>query len=203
MYNGSASRALRLCSGGFTPPDCSVDLRSTIGGRRPPLQPRGGVKPPLQEQGIEWPSRNPNFTAHCGKVATSCAGAWTPRNTKDYVLVLLFVKYVEYAGQKDALLDVPKGGGFADLVALKGKEDIGDKMNTIISCLAEANDLKGVIDIADFNDDDKLGKGKEMVDRLSNLASIFDNPALDFRGNRAEGDDILGDAYEYLALTTR
>jgi type I restriction enzyme M protein len=119
---------------------------------------------------------------------------------KDYVLVLLFVKYVsdKYAGQKDALLDVPKGGRFADMVALKGDKEIGDKMNKIISRLAEANDLKGVIDVADFNDADKLGKGKEMVDRLSNLVSIFDNPALDFRGNRAEGDDILGDAYEYL-----
>jgi type I restriction enzyme M protein len=119
---------------------------------------------------------------------------------KDYVLVLLFVKYVsdKYAGQKDALLDVPKGGRFADMVALKGDKEIGDKMNKIISRLAEANDLKGVIDVADFNDADKPGKGKEMVDRLPNLVSIFDNPALDFRGNCAEGDDILGDAYEYL-----
>jgi type I restriction enzyme M protein len=119
---------------------------------------------------------------------------------KDYVLVLLFVKYVsdKYAGQKDALLDVPKGGSFAAMVAAKGDKEIGDKMNKIISKLAEANDLKGVIDVADFNNEDKLGKGKEMVDRLSNLVGIFDNPALDFRGNRAEGDDILGDAYEYL-----
>jgi len=119
---------------------------------------------------------------------------------KDYVLVLLFVKYVsdKYAGQKDAMLDVPKGGSFADMVALKGDKEIGDRINKIISRLAEANDLKGVIDVADFNDPDKLGKGKEMVDRLSNLVAIFDTPALDFRGNRSEGDDILGDAYEYL-----
>jgi|APLak6261675434_1056106.scaffolds.fasta_scaffold01642_3 type I restriction enzyme M protein len=119
---------------------------------------------------------------------------------KDYVLVLLFVKYVsdKWAGQKDALLDVPKGGSFADMVALKGDKEIGDKMNKIISKLAEKNDLKGVIDVADWNDSDKLGKGKEMIDRLSNLVSIFDTPALDFRGNRAEGDDLLGDAYEYL-----
>jgi type I restriction enzyme M protein len=119
---------------------------------------------------------------------------------KDYVLVLLFVKYVSdrYADQKEALLDVPRGGGFADMVALKGDKEIGDKMNKIISKLAKANDLTGVIDVADFNDADKLGKGKEMVDRLSNLVSIFDNPALDFRSNRAEGDDLLGDAYEYL-----
>jgi type I restriction enzyme M protein len=119
---------------------------------------------------------------------------------KDYVLVLLFVKYVsdKYAGQKGALLDVPKGGRFADMVALKGDKEIGEKMNKIISKLAEANDLKGVIDVADFNDPDKLGKGKEMVDRLSNLVAIFDNPNLDFSANRAEGDDLLGDAYEYL-----
>lgn len=119
---------------------------------------------------------------------------------KDYVLVLLFVKYVsdKAASQKNYLLEVPKGGSFADLVALKGDKEIGDKMNKIIARLAEKNDLKGVIDVADWNDADKLGKGKDMVDRLSNLVAIFDNPALDFRGNRAEGDDLLGDAYEYL-----
>src|SRR3989454_2690456 len=118
---------------------------------------------------------------------------------KDYVLVLLFVKYVsDKAGQKDALLEVPKGGRFADMVALKGDKEIGDKINKIIGKLADANELKGVIDVADFNDADKLGKGKEMVDRLSNLVSIFDSPNLDFSSNRAEGDDLLGDAYEYL-----
>ena len=119
---------------------------------------------------------------------------------KDYVLVLLFMKYVsdKAASQKGYLLDVPKGGSFADMVALKGDKEIGEKINKIIAKLAEANDLKGVIDVADFNDEDKLGRGKEMVDRLSNLVAIFDNPALDFSGNRAEGDDLLGDAYEYL-----
>jgi type I restriction enzyme M protein len=117
---------------------------------------------------------------------------------KDYVLVLLFMKYVsdKYYGKKDALLDVPKGGSFADMVALKGHKDIGEQINKIIAKLAEANELKGVIDVADFNDDDKLGRGKDMVDRLSNLVGIFEG--LDFGGNRAEGDDLLGDAYEYL-----
>ena len=86
---------------------------------------------------------------------------------KDYVLVLLFVKYVsdKYGGRKDVLLDVPEGAGFADMVRLKGDKEIGDKINKLIGKLAEANDLKGVIDVADFNDADKLGKGKEMVDR--------------------------------------
>jgi type I restriction-modification system DNA methylase subunit len=118
---------------------------------------------------------------------------------KDYVLVLLFVKYVsdKWAGKKDGQLEVPKGGSFADMVALKGQKDIGEGMMKVVTKLAEANGLQGVIDQADWNDDSKLGKGKEMVDRLSNLVSIFDTPALDFRGNRAEGDDLLGDAYEY------
>jgi type I restriction enzyme M protein len=78
------------------------------------------------------------------------------------------------------------------------QKDIGNQINIIIGQLAKKNDLVGVIDVADFNDDEKLGKGKEMVDRLTNLISIFENPALDFSKNRAEGDDILGDAYEYL-----
>ena len=119
---------------------------------------------------------------------------------KDYVLVLLFVKYVsdKYAGQKKALISVPEGGGFADMVALAGDKEIGDKINKIIAKLAEANGLRGVIDVADFNDEDKLGKGDEMVQRLSKLVKIFDDANLDFRSNRADGDDLLGDAYEYL-----
>jgi len=117
---------------------------------------------------------------------------------KDYVLTLLFMKYVsdKYSGKKNPLIEIPAGGSFADMVRLKGDKEIGEKINTIIGKLAEANHLKGVIDQADFNDEDKLGRGKEMQDRLSKLVSIFDS--LDFRSNRAEGDDLLGDAYEYL-----
>ena len=117
---------------------------------------------------------------------------------KDYVLVLLFVKYVsdKYAGQKDALFEVPKGGSFKDMVALKGDKEIGDKINKIIGKLAAANKLGGLFNEADFNSEEKLGKGKEMVDRLSKLVGIFQD--LDFGRNRAEGDDLLGDAYEYL-----
>ncbi len=127
-------------------------------------------------------------------------GSMDASQYKDYVLVLLFVKYVsdKYAGQADALIEVPEGGSFKDMLALKGDKEIGDKINKIIARLAEANDLKGVIDVADFNDADKLGKGKDMQDRLSNLVSIFDSPGLNFSNNRADGDDILGDAYEYL-----
>jgi len=117
---------------------------------------------------------------------------------KDYVLTLLFMKYVsdKYAGDEDSIIVVPEGATFDDLVALKGDKEIGDKINKVISNLAEENDLKGVIDVADFNNEDKLGKGKEMVDRLSRLVAIFND--IDLSANRAEGDDLLGDAYEYL-----
>jgi len=119
---------------------------------------------------------------------------------KDYVLVLLFIKYVsdKYENDPDGILEIPEGGGFKDMVALKNNKEIGDKMNTIIGELAKANDLVGVIDVADFNDDEKLGKGQEMVDRLTKLIAIFEKPALDFSKNHAGGDDILGDAFEYL-----
>ncbi len=117
---------------------------------------------------------------------------------KDYVLTLLFMKYVtdKYAGDPDAVIEVPEGGSFHDMARLKGDKEIGDKTNKIINKFAEANDLKGVVDQPDFNDEGKLGSGKEMQDRLSKLIAIFEG--LDFRANRAEGDDLLGDAYEYL-----
>nr|MDA3950488.1 type I restriction-modification system subunit M N-terminal domain-containing protein [Spirochaeta sp.] len=90
---------------------------------------------------------------------------------KDYILTLLFMKYVSDKAAADPtfLIDVPEGGSFADMVKLRGKTNIGEGINTIIARLAEANDLKGVIDPADFDDAGKLGSGKEMQDRLSKL----------------------------------
>jgi len=117
---------------------------------------------------------------------------------KDYVLTLLFLKYVsdKYSNAQYGTIVVPAGASFDDLLTLKGNKDIGESINKAIHALAEANRLEGVINIADFNDEDKLGKGKEMVDRLSNLINIFSG--LDMSSNRADGDDLLGDAYEYL-----
>ena len=116
---------------------------------------------------------------------------------KDYILTLLFMKYVsDKAKTHGSLIDVPDGGSFDDMLKAKGDPEIGDKFNKIIAKLAEANGLVNVITLADFNDPEKLGNGKEMQDRLSKLVTIFAD--LDFRGSRAEGDDLLGDAYEYL-----
>ena len=117
---------------------------------------------------------------------------------KDYILTLLFMKYVsDKASSRNSVIEVPEGGSFNDMVALRGDKEIGDKINKIIGRLADKNEiLKGVIDQADFNDDSKLGRGREMQDRLSRLVAIFND--LDLSANRAEGDDLLGDAYEYL-----
>ncbi|SBS33693.1 Type I restriction enzyme EcoKI M protein [Marinomonas spartinae] len=117
---------------------------------------------------------------------------------KDYVLTMLFMKYVsdKYKGDPYGMIVVPEGASYDDMIAAKNNKEIGDKINKIISALAEENDLKGVIDVADFNDEDKLGKDKEMLDRLTKLVGIFQG--LDLSSNRAGGDDLLGDAYEYL-----
>lgn len=120
---------------------------------------------------------------------------------KDYVLSLLFIKYVsdKYADVPFAPIKIPKGADFKAMVALKGATDIGDQINKkIIAPLAAANDQLNQADFPDFNDAAKLGDGKEKVEKLTNLIAIFENPALNFSKNRAEGDDILGDAYEYL-----
>ncbi len=122
---------------------------------------------------------------------------------KDYVLFMLFIKYVsDKWGNSDDFapaVTITKGASFKDMIALKGKVDIGDKINKqVIAPLVDANPRLARSDFPDFNDPNKLGEGQAMVDRLTNLVSIFQKPELDFSQNRAEHDDILGDAYEYL-----
>ncbi len=119
---------------------------------------------------------------------------------KDYILILLFVKYVtdKYEGQKDAPIIIPPGAGFKDIGKLKGNPSIGEEIYKVLDKLAFENGLDGVINTVDFQDDAKLGKEKARQDRLTNLVAIFENENLDFSKNRIGGDDLLGDAYEYL-----
>ena len=147
------------------------------------------------------PLRKSHLYSSLWKSCDELRGGMDASQYKDYILTLLFMKYVsdKYAGSDEfADITVPPGGSFADMVALKGTKEIGDGINKVIGELADANNylLKGVIDQADFNDETKLGKGKEMQERLTKLVGIFEG--LDFRANRAHGDDLLGDAYEYL-----
>jgi len=130
----------------------------------------------------------------------SLRGGMDSSQYKDYILTLLFVKYVsdKSTGSPYDDINVPSGGSFNDMLKLIGNKNIGEKMDKIIGKLAEANNLRGVIDNAHFNDENKLGRGQEMVDKLSELLGIFRDQMPDFSKNRADGDDIIGDAYEYL-----
>jgi type I restriction enzyme M protein len=122
---------------------------------------------------------------------------------KDYVLFMLFIKYVsdkyaDYDGFEPPIV-IPQGASFNDMVALTGDSDIGNKINTqVIQPLIDANTRLARSDFPDFNDPSKLGDGDARMHRLGNLIAIFADPKLDFSRNRAEHDDILGDAYEYL-----
>ncbi|MBC7389488.1 MAG: type I restriction-modification system subunit M [Opitutaceae bacterium] len=117
---------------------------------------------------------------------------------KDYVLAMLFIKYVsdKYAGVRFAPIEIPEGSTFKDMVELKGNPEIGDFVNKKI--FAPIRDANKMADFADFNDDNKLGTGKDKIDKITKLIAIFENPDLDFSKNRADDDDILGDAYEFL-----
>jgi len=130
----------------------------------------------------------------------SLRGGMDSSQYKDYILTLLFVKYVsdKFKGVAYGDIDVPKGGSFDDMLAFIGKKEIGERIDKIIAKLAEANNLRGVIDNAHFSDENKFGKGQEMVDKLSELLCIFRDQMPDLSRNRADGDDIIGDAYEYL-----
>lgn len=133
------------------------------------------------------------------EAANKLRGWMDATSYKDYVLVILFVKYVtdKAKAQADSLLEVPEWGSFDDMIEAKWKEDIWERLNKIIAKLAEVNELKWVIDRTDFDNSEKLWSGKEKVDRLSDLIGVFQNKNLDFSKNRAEWDDILGDVYEY------
>ena len=122
---------------------------------------------------------------------------------KDYVLFMLFIKYVsdKYGNSAEFAppVTIPEGASFTGMLELRGRSDIGDRINTqVIAPLVQANTRLAHSDFPDFNDPNKLGQGNEMVERLTHLINIFARPELDFSQNRAEHDDILGDAYEYL-----
>ena len=129
-------------------------------------------------------------------------GGVEPSRYKDYVLVLLFFKYVSdrYKGQPFAEFTVSQGASFDDLIAAKGKSDIGERVDKILQKFLEDNRLQGVLPDVSFNNRDELGSGKELVDKVTGLIGVFQNPAIDFKNNRASGDDIIGDAYEYFMM---
>lgn len=129
------------------------------------------------------------------KCCDELRGGMDASQYKDYVLAILFVKYISDKSRNDPdfMIDIPAGCHFEDFVALKGHANIGEEMNKKMAALSEA----AGVSIADFDDDAKLGKGKDKVETLSGLIGIFQTSDLDFGKNRTADDDLIGDAYEY------
>lgn len=127
-------------------------------------------------------------------------GSMDASQYKDYVLMMLFVRYLsDKARQNQIRLTVPDGCYFEDFVSLRNNDHIGEKINEKLEAIRDANaTFIGDLVLPNFNDKTKLGEGKTMVDTLSKLISVFDKNELDFSRNRAADDDLLGDAYEYL-----
>ncbi len=127
-------------------------------------------------------------------------GSMDASQYKDYVLMMLFVKYLsDKAKQHQTRLTIPEGCRFDDFVSLKQNTHIGEEINKRLEAIKEANSrIIGDLTLPNFNDPTKLGEGKTMVKTLSELIGVFQADALDFSKNRAADDDLLGDAYEYL-----
>ena len=130
-------------------------------------------------------------------------GGMDPSLYKNYILTLLFVKYIsdKYAGMKYAPIKIPEGCGFEDFLKLRNTKNIGEEIDKALQRLSnhpENGQLSGMFRDVHFNDESKLGKGDEMVKKITKLLNIFTRPEFNFKNNKASGDDILGDAYEYL-----
>lgn len=127
-------------------------------------------------------------------------GSMDASQYKDYVLMVLFVKYLSDRHKRGELdLVIPDGCLFEDFVLLKHNPHIGEEINKKLEAIKEANGrIIGDLTLPNFNDPAKLGEGRTMVKALSDLIGVFQNDALDFSKNRAADDDLIGDAYEYL-----
>lgn len=127
-------------------------------------------------------------------------GSMDASQYKDYVLILLFVKYLSDKEQDDeCLFTIPEGCHFSDFVALKGKDHIGESISKKLKAIKSENAMfLSKLSLPNFNDPNKLGSPKQMTDTLSKLVAVFEDSNLVFSKNRSADDDILGDAYEYL-----
>lgn len=141
--------------------------------------------------------KKPELYNSIWKIFNTLRGGMDASQYKDYVLALLFIKYIsdKYAGVPSAPIIIPEGSSFKDIVALKGKTTIGDDINRkIIAPITEANKLSEMLD---FNNSDKIGSGKNMVDNLTKLITIFEDPAFDFVDEEHSENASAGEIFEY------
>lgn len=139
---------------------------------------------------------------------------------KDYILVMLFLKYIsdlwqehveayrkQFAGDEARIrrrlererFVLPEGASFYDLFARRNEANIGELINIALEKIEDANraKLEGVFRNIDFNSEANLGRVKDRNRRLKNLLEDFAKPAMDLRPSRVT-EDIIGECYIYL-----
>ena len=148
-------------------------------------------------------------------------GTLDPAQYKDYLLVMLFLKYVSdvwtdkqeelqerYKGDKVRVeralgrerFVVPPESHFKYLYDRRDAPNIGELINIGLEQIEDANraKLENVFRNIDFNSEPYLGETKDRNRRLKNLLQDFANPVLDLRPSRIGTLDVIGNAYEYL-----
>ena len=155
------------------------------------------------------------------KACDTFRGTVDPAQYKDYILVMLFVKYVsdvfqdhwdelkkEFGDDEERIrrrlsrdrFQLPKGCSFEAVYEQRNEANLGEIINHALEEIEEANKkkLEGVFRNIDFNSESNLGRTKERNVRLKSLLEDFHDPKLDLRPSRVGNSDIIGDAYEYL-----
>lgn len=155
------------------------------------------------------------------KACDTFRGVIDPSDYKNYILVMLFVKYIsdvvrdyrdrymrEYNGDSVRVerrlsrerFQLPEGADFKSLYQLRNEPDIGERINIALENIEEANKekLEGVFREVDFNSEGKLGQTKDRNARLKHLIEDFNDPRLDLRPSIVGGEDVIGNVYEYL-----
>ena len=155
------------------------------------------------------------------KACDTFRGAVDPSEYKNYILVMLFVKYIsdvwqdhyekvkaEYGEDEERILRrlkrerfvLPPACTFASLYAQRNAANLGEVINESLDAVEEANKekLEGVFRNIDFNSEASLGQTRERNGRLKKLLEDFNDPRLDLRPSRVGNADVIGDAYEYL-----
>lgn len=155
------------------------------------------------------------------KACDTFRGTVDPAEYKNYILVMLFVKYVSdvwndrYAqyqqqyGSDDERIRrrlsrerfvLPPGCDFDTLYSKRNAPDLGEVIDKVLDAIEQANKekLEGVFRNISFNSEANLGRTGDRNERLKNLLSDFADPRLDMRPSRINGQDVIGNAYEYL-----